>query len=120
MTILSRLIFGYLLVVLLVLAIGIYMIFRLVQFESITHSILEVDHRIEDLEKKLTDSLLSEMRYEKKYMVTRDAALYAQFLIARDEFKGYLEEALKVADPYSPEDLLNKLKAHHQTYQKLI
>ncbi len=120
LTIFSRLILGYLLIVLLVLAVSVYMIFRLVQFESTTHSILEVDHRMEDLEKKLTDSLLSQMRYEKKYTVTRDAALYGQFLAARDEFNGYLEEVLKVADASSPEELLNKLKAHHQTYQKLI
>jgi len=120
LTIFSRLILGYLLIVLLVLAVSIYMIFRLVEFESTTHSILEVDHRMEDLEKKLTDSLLSQMRYEKKYMVTRDSALYGQFLAARDEFNGYLEEVMKVADASSPEDLLNKLKAHHQTYQKLI
>ncbi len=120
LTIFSRLILGYLWIVLLVLAVSIYMIFRLVQFESITHSILEVDHRMEDLEKKLTDSLLSQMRYEKKYMVTRDAALYGQFLVARNEFNGYLEEVLKLPDASSSEDLLNKLKAHHQTYQKLI
>jgi len=120
LTIFSRLILGYLLVALLVLAVSIYMIFRLVQFESITHSILEVDHRMEDLEKKLTDSLLSQMRYEKKYMVIRDEALYGQFLLAREDFKKYLEEVLKITDSSSPGDLLNTLMASYQRYQNLI
>jgi two-component system sensor histidine kinase GlrK len=120
LTIFSRLILGYLLIVLLVLAVSIYMIFRLVQFESITHSILEVDHRMEDLEKKLTDSLLSQMRYEKKYMVTRDEALYGQFLLGKEDFKKYLEEVLKITDSSVPGDLLNNLEAYYQRYQQLI
>lgn len=120
LTIFSRLILGYLLVALLVLAVSIYMIFRLVQFESITHSILEVDHRMEDLEKKLTDSLLSQMRYEKKYMVTRDEALYGQFLLAREDFKKYLEAVLKITDPSTPGDLLNNLMVSYRRYQNLI
>ncbi len=104
----------------MVLAVSIYMIFRLVQFESITHSILEVDHRMEDLEKKLTDSLLSQMRYEKKYMVTRDEALYGQFLLAREDFKKYLEAVLKITDPSTPGDLLNNLMVSYRRYQNLI
>jgi two-component system sensor histidine kinase GlrK len=75
---------------------------------------------MEDLEKKLADSLLSQMRYEKKYMVTRDAALYSQFLLARDDFHEYLEKISKIPDPSSPQELINSLKAYHQKYQKLI
>ena len=119
-TIFSRLIFGYLLVISLVLGVSIYMIIRLVQVESITHSILGVDHQMEGLEKKLTDSLLSQMRYEKKYMVTQDEALFKQFLLARDDFYRDTEAVLKIADPASSSDLLDSLKAHHQRYQKLI
>ena len=68
LTIFSRLIIGYLLIILLVLAVSIYMIYQFFQIEMITHSILEVNHRIEELEKMLTDSFLSEMRYGKKYL----------------------------------------------------
>ena len=66
LTIFARLIYGYLVIFLLILAVSVYMIYQLAQFENITHSILEVDHRMEDLGKKLTDSLLSQMRFEKK------------------------------------------------------
>lgn len=119
-TIFSRLISGYFLVILLLLAVSSYMIVRLVQVESISHSIMAVDHRVEELDKKLTDSLLSQMRYEKKYMVTRDAALYAQFLLARDDFNSRLEELSKISDSSSPPDLLQNLQASHQKYQRLI
>jgi CHASE3 domain sensor protein len=66
MTIFSRLIFGYLLIFLLVSGVGVYMVYELMQFNTITQSILNVDQRMEDLIKRLTDSLLSQMRYEKK------------------------------------------------------
>src|SRR5512143_2011055 len=98
LTIFSRLIYGYLVVFLLILAVSVYMMYRLVQFENITHSILDVDHRMEDLGKKLSDSLLSQMRYEKKYVVVRDEAIYEEFLLARDEFQKYLEEVLPFTD----------------------
>jgi two-component system sensor histidine kinase GlrK len=120
LTIFSRLILGYLFIVLLVLGVSVYMIFQLVQFETITHSILEVDHRIEDLEKKLTDSLLSQMGFEKKYVVMKDEALYAQFLLAREDFKKYLEEVLIIAGGSPLRDLLVGLKASFQQYQALI
>jgi two-component system sensor histidine kinase GlrK len=120
LTIFSRLVLGYLLIVFLVLGVSVYMIFQLVQFETITHSILEVDHRIEDLEKKLTDSLLSQMGFEKKYVVIKDEALYVQFLLAREDFKKYLEEVLIIAGGSPLRDLLTGLKASFQEYQALI
>src|SRR5512139_383479 len=116
LSIFSRLIFGYLVVFLLILTVSVYMMYRLVQFENITHSILDVDHRMEELGKKLADSLLSQLRYEKKFMVVRDEALYEQFLLARDDFQRYLEEVAPFTDTGSQKELLNSIKAHHLSY----
>jgi two-component system sensor histidine kinase GlrK len=120
LTIFSRLIFGYLLVVLLISAVGVYMIFQLMQFKTITHSILQVDLRVEDLIKKLTDSLLSQMRYEKKYLLTKDEALYSQFLLAKDDFIKYLAEINRIADPSSPKWVLDDIATDYRIYQALF
>lgn len=119
-TIFYRLIVGYLLIVLLILAVSIYMLFQLLQFERVTNSILEVDHRMEALDKKLTDSLLSQMRYEKKYMVTRDEALYGQFLLARSDFNKFMAEISDVADNAFQKSVLLRIKNSYQTYQDWI
>jgi two-component system sensor histidine kinase GlrK len=119
-TIFSRLICGYLVVFLLILGVSVYMIYQLAQFENITHSILEVDHRMEDGGKKLTDSLLSQLRFEKKFMVVRDEALYEQFILARDDFQRYLEEVMSFADTALQKELLNSVKVRHKTYQALV
>ena len=120
LTIFSRLIFGYLLVVLLVSAVSVYMIFQLMQFKTITHSILNVDHRMEDLIKKLTDSLLSQMRYEKKYLIMKDEALYSQFLLAKDDFIKYPGEINQIAAPSPPKEVLDDIAADYRVYQALF
>ncbi len=119
-TIFARLIYGYLVIFLLILAVSVYMIYQLAQFEDITHSVLEVDHRMEDLGKKLTDSLLSQMRFEKKFMVVRDEDLYEQFQLARDDFQKYLKEVIYFADTDFQKELLSSVGARHKTYQALV
>ena len=120
LTIFARLIYGYLVIFLLILAVSVYMAYQLAQFENITHSILEVDHRMEDLGKKLTDSLLSQMRFEKKFMVVRDEELYEQFQLARDDFQKYLAEVMFFADTDFQKELLSNVKARHKNYQALV
>ena len=120
LTIFARLICGYLVVFLLILAVSVYMNYQLAQFENITHSILEVDYRMQDGGKKLTDSLLSQLRFEKKFMVSRDEALYEQFVLARDDFQRYLEEVITFADTPLQKELLDSVKARHKAYQALV
>jgi two-component system sensor histidine kinase GlrK len=120
LTIFARLIYGYLVIFLLILAVSVYMIYQLAQFENITHSILEVDHRIVDLGKKMTDSLLSQMRFEKKFMVVRDEELYDQFRLARDDFQKYLTEVMYFADTDFQKELLSNVKTRHKNYQALV
>ena len=59
LTIFSRLILGYLLIFILVLAISVYAILQLQQFETVTRSIQELDNKMLESEKRLSDSLLS-------------------------------------------------------------
>lgn len=119
-TIFARLIYGYLVIFLLISAVSVYMIYQLAQFEDITYSILEVDHRMEDGGKKLTDSLLSQMRFEKKFMVSRDEALYEQFLLARDDFQKLLAEVLASAETAFQKELLSSVEARHKIYLALV
>jgi two-component system sensor histidine kinase GlrK len=119
-TIFSRLVFGYLLIAFLVLAMSGYAIVELRQLERLTYSILQSDNRVLDLEKKMTDSMLSQMRYEQKFVITKDQALYRQFLLARDDFQNYGKEALKAAGTPGQKELLNTLTAQQKKYEGLF
>ena len=115
----SRLVIGYLAVFALLIAISVYAIQELRRFDVITRSILERDNRVLDYEKKLADSLLSQIRYERKFVITKDQALYREFLKFNSEFEKYLNQALAVSDTQSA-PLLNNVKQEHARYVELF
>ena len=120
LTIFSRLMMGYLTIFILVMIVGIYAILKLHQLNAGTHHILTIDNRIIDYEEKLSDSILSQMRYERKYVITKDTVLYKQFLSAKEDFNKFLSEALLIADTSEKRTSLNKVKAYHERFQSLI
>lgn len=119
-SIFSRLIIGYLTIFILVIAVSAYTILQLNQFNNVTHYILDIDNRIIDYEKKLTDSLLSQMRYERKYIIIKDDAIYDQFLLAEVDFIENLEEVISIADTPKKKDLMKRVKDYHERYLSLF
>ena len=120
LTIFSRLILGYLLIFILVLAISVYAILQLQQFETVTRSIQELDNQMLESEKRLSDSLLSQMRYERKYVILRDRVLYDQYLLASDDFRKNMDQALLLAATLPQREILSRVKAYFEGYQSLI
>jgi two-component system, NtrC family, sensor histidine kinase GlrK len=115
----SRLVLGYLAVFALVMTVSIYAVGELRRFEDITRSILDRDNRVLDYEKKLADSFLSQIRYERKFTIAQDQALYREFLKFKGDFERNLEETLAVADSKSAA-MLNQVKEDYQRYQDLF
>jgi two-component system sensor histidine kinase GlrK len=120
LTIFPRLIIGYLTIFILMMTVSVYPIIKLRQFNKATRHILNIDYHILDLDKKLADSLLSQLRYEKKYIITKDVALYNQFLSAKDEFEKYLIEVASAADTLEKRNSLDTIKSNYAYYQSLI
>lgn len=101
----SRLAMGYIAVFIMVIAASAYAIVQLRRFNDITRSVLDTDHRILD--------------YEKKYIITKDDAIYDQFVLLKNDFDKSLEEGLSIADSKGA-DLLRKTSEHHRRYQALF
>ena len=120
LTIFFRLILGYLLIFILVLAISVYAILQLQQFETVTRSIQELDNQMLESEKRLSDSLLSQMRYERKYVILRDRVLYDQYLLASDDFRKNMDQALLLAATLPQREILSRVKEYYEGYQSLI
>src|SRR5512136_2144163 len=85
-TIFSRLMLGYLTVFILVMAVSVYAILKIRQLNRGTDYILNIDNRILEDQKKLAEAILSQVRYERKFFITRDSTFYKQFLSAKGEF----------------------------------
>ena len=115
----SRLVVGYLAVFALVMAVSLYALLKLRQFDEITQSILKTDNPILDYEKQLSDSVLSEIRYERKFIIAKDEALYREFVKFKGDFERDLAEALAVAEP-DAQTILKQVQEEHQHYQELF
>ena len=92
LNILTRLIAGYLIILLGSSLISGFVIFELRDFSVETNEILVQENRIQEYTRKLTDALLSQSRYEKKYSILKDPAIYNQYLQAQEDFRQQLAE----------------------------
>ena len=109
---------GYVAILMLATGVGIYAIVQLDMVKQVSHSIL-LDNYLIDLQKELSDALLSETRYEKKFVIMRDQSLWASFLESKGYFEQQLGEASRLAVSADAKDILTKVKVLHDNYQKL-
>ncbi len=119
LTIFSRLMIGYLTIFILVTVVSVSAILKLHQLNKGTRQILRIDTPILDYGEKLTDSMLSQLRFEKKYIITKDNLLYDQFLSAKEDFNKLLSKVLSIADTAEKRVLLNKVKSYYERFQSL-
>lgn len=119
-SIFSRLVIGYLTTFILVAAASVYAIVQLYRLTDITRSLQKTDNLIIDYEEKLTDALLSQIRYERKFIITKDNALYDQFRLFVRDFEKYLREARSIAESPQVLNLLIQVNEQHQLYQNLF
>jgi two-component system sensor histidine kinase GlrK len=110
---------GYLAIFFLVMAVGVYAVYQLRRIQEITRSVLERDRRILDLGEKLSDALLSQVRYEKKFFITKDKVLYDQFLQFQKDFERLLDQAAPIADARG-KVLLQNIRGDYQRYLELV
>jgi two-component system sensor histidine kinase GlrK len=120
LTIFSRLVVGYLAIFVLAMVVIIYAIAQLRQLENISHSILSVDIGVLTYGQKLSDILLSLIRYEKKFINDNDVELYDQFLLKKVDFDYNLSQVMMLADVPETKELLNNVEKNFQRYQSLF
>ncbi|MBZ0156506.1 MAG: HAMP domain-containing protein [Alphaproteobacteria bacterium] len=119
-SIFSRLVTGYLAIFVLVLAIGLYAVMQLRHYNTVTRTILGVNNVVIDYEKKIGDSLLSQIRYERKYLIIKDKSLYVQFTAAKNDFIRYADAILALADTPRKQAFIRKISSYHKRYQDLF
>jgi two-component system sensor histidine kinase GlrK len=111
---------GYLAIFIPMMAVSAYAISQLTLFQRVTGHILQIDNRMRDYEKKLTDSLLTQIRYERKYFITKDKELHDQFLIVESDFTNHMDEAIFGADTANKLEVLIRIKSCHERYRSLF
>lgn len=120
LTIFSRLLIGYLIVFTLVIGITAYAIFKMSQINEVTQSILTINNRMIDSATKVSDIIFSQVRYERKFIISKDDSFYKEFLQLKSDFNRNLSEMMLLADLPQTRSFLNNIKESYQNYQSLV
>ncbi len=120
LNIFSRLLAGHLMIFTLVIGMSAYAIVQIGRINDMTQSVLTVDNRLIDYAERLSDVIFSQVRYEKKFVISKDKVFYDQFLQLKSDFDRYLGEMTLIADSSQTRSLLNTIKVSYQNYQTLF
>ncbi|GAB4389709.1 MAG: hypothetical protein Kow0025_16770 [Thermodesulfovibrionales bacterium] len=118
-SIFSRLFIGFTVIFVLLAVVGVYGIYRLYELSGVTRSIL-INNRMLALSDKLTDAVLSEIRYEKKFVFIKDDSLYGHFLLAKGDFDQSLRQIEEEAQSPEIKELISGIRDSHQRYHGLF
>ncbi|MBN1625555.1 MAG: HAMP domain-containing protein [Deltaproteobacteria bacterium] len=119
-SIFKRLGLGYLVIALIVIALGMYSTFKLRQLNRITLSINSIDNETIRLAEGLRDAILSQRKFEQKYMVSNDEDFFRQFLETGTYIKKDLEKVSALADTSVKKRLANRVKESHESYLSMV
>jgi two-component system, NtrC family, sensor histidine kinase GlrK len=119
-TIFRRLGLGYLIVLSLVIALGMYSILKLNQLNQITRYINSVDSETVSMSNKLRNSILSQMEFEKKYVVSKDEDFYRQFLENEKYIETDLGHLSTLADTAEKKKEIENIRKFYRQYLALV
>ena len=120
LSIFARLIISYLMLFTMLAGVSLYFIYNLSQLNQITRSIILNDTSILEYSNKLSDVLLSESRYDRKFVVLQDEVLYQSYLQAKNEFNQLLNEVLPKTTSDEIKDFFYTIDVQHQSFGSLV
>jgi len=120
LTIFSRLTIGYLTVFVIIGAMNLYAFLMLSQANSEMRRTVIVDERLLDIRKKLSDSILMQMGYEKKFLITKERTFLDRLDTAKRDFVQFLEEASTIADSSKQRVYLGRITVLFERYRSLL
>lgn len=93
----------------LVLFLVVFVTVKLNQLARLTHAASSVDGQTVRLTERLSNNIFSMVRFEKKYLISKDDDFYQRFLIIREDFNNDIKQLeLLVAGPEE-----KKIKVFH-------
>jgi two-component system sensor histidine kinase GlrK len=120
LTLFRRLAFGHMAILIMAASASIYAVFSLRQFTVLTRSIIGVDNRLLEYEGKLRDAVLSEIQYERKFLIGLDKALYDRFRLFNADFNQYLADLTAMTQTPEARAILERIKQQHSSYEALL
>ena len=120
LSILSRLISSYLLIIIIVLLSGIYTTWNLRELNRNIRSITTTDARMIRLSEECLEILDRENASEEKFFVSMDSVYFRQFLDSQSDFNSRQAELEGLAESASLRENLGSIRNLHGTYGSLF
>jgi len=120
LSIFARLIISYLLLFSMLAGVSLYFIYHLSRFNQITRSIILNDTSILEYSNQLSDVLLSEARYDRKFVVLKDEELFENYIQAKNEFNQLLNDALHKTTSDEIKNFFYTIGSQHQSFGRLV
>ena len=115
-TIFKRLGLGYLVILLVVIALGVYSTLKLGQLNQITRSISSIDGETIRIANRLRDDVLSQRGFDKKYVMLKDIDYHRQFLETGKYIEKDLEQISILMDTAEKKGLIDDVKGFYTQY----
>jgi len=107
---------GFLVILLVVTALGVYSTLKLGQLNQIIRSISSIDNETMKMANRLRDTLLTQRKFEKKYVVSKDRDFHRQFLETEKYVEKDLAQMSPLMDATENEPLLGDMKMFYDRY----
>src|SRR4030043_718904 len=120
LTIFSRLIIGVLIIFILVIGMSTYAIVQMDRINEVTQSVLTINNHMIDSAARLSDIIFSQVRYERKFIISKDEVFSNEFLRLKSDFDRYLEEMTSIADSSQIRTSLNNIRDSYRNFQSLV
>lgn len=120
LSIFARLIASYLAIFVMLAGVSVFSLVQLHGFHQVIQTIIQNDTAFLAVSGQLSDTLLSEMRFVRKYVVVKDEPLYKNYRLAQDEFNRLLGQAQAEAIGGESLGILQEIAARHQALSRLV
>lgn len=120
MSIFTRLIASYLALFVMLAGVSAFSVFQLNGFRQVIQSIIQSDNAVLELSSQLSDTLLSETRFDRKYVLVKDEQLYKNYRLAYDEFNSLMRKARGEVISGETSNVFRTIEIKHQGLSRLV
>lgn len=120
LSIFARLTIGYLLIFSLLAGVSLFFILHHHRLNQVIQSIILIDNELLDYTDQLSDHLLAESGYDRKFVVLKNEQLFENFQRTRGEFNSVLNQALALAGGTEATTFFQVIAADHARYTLLV
>jgi two-component system sensor histidine kinase GlrK len=120
LTIFKRLALGYLAIMILIIFLGVYVTIKLNQLNRVAHAVISVDSAAIRVTENLSEALLSQEGFEKKYLISGDQDFYQKFCEIQEYFSKDLERLGSLMDTPKKKRLFAQARKNYGHYLSLL